>query len=165
MLADGILYAATRNSFTHTSAVYAVNARTHRLLWKHPLTGFIYGGLLVAGGHVFVPWSVSDMPSPTGALIALAASDGQQEWRTPLPGDPSSPPIISGDKVYLSVDGGWVMALSPVASAVVWRVQPANYLVGVSPITAWHGLIYITAGRTFFRARYRHWRPQVEAHG
>jgi len=149
-LVDGVFYLVIRSYLTHDSTLYALREDDHTVLWKRAFAGFIYQRPLVTGGRIYIPWNVSDVPSPTGALIALRAADGAQLWRAPLPGDPYSSPVTISDDVILSVDGGWVMALRQGSGEIAWRYQPPNYRVGLSNVDAAGGLVYVAAGRTFY---------------
>ncbi len=132
---DGVIYFPG----TH-SAVYAVEGRTGRLLWKYdpeiwkndpgrlPLNFAVNRGLSYANGKVFV--AVFD-----GRLVALDAKDGRMLWSTQTlaPGSAqwiSGAPLAFKDKVIIGQAGadngerGYVTAYDQATGRQAWRFYP-----------------------------------------
>lgn len=129
---DGVLY------FSGTySAVYAVDAGTGRLLWKHDpeiwkhepermrLNFAANRGVAHANGRVFVA-------TFDGRMIALDAKTGKRLWSTPTlaPGTAyfsTGAPLVYGDKVMIGNGGGdygsrgYVTAYDQATGKQAWR--------------------------------------------
>jgi outer membrane protein assembly factor BamB len=159
------LYVSTSDSSAHTSALRALDAATGTLRWRSAFSGDISPGLAPVADRIYLGWSTCGGPCPTGALLAVNAHTGAIVWRHELPGDPYSRPVVAGNRVYMSVDGGWVEAFDAATGAQLWRTQPPGYEVGLSHVDVAGGLVYVAASRTFFAldgndGRLR-WRAQV----
>lgn len=131
-----------------TPLLTVLDPRTHTVDWTVRMPGDM-GGLLFAGNRIYAPWSPTT-PSATGAVIALDAATGAQVWRTPIPGDPYSTPVLSGNTLALSVDGGTVQAMRADTGAPLWTYRPPNWRVGLSPVASANGLLYVGAERTLY---------------
>ncbi len=159
------LYVSTSDSSAHTSALRALDTATGTLRWRSAFPGYFSPGLTPTRDRIYLGWSTCGGPCPTGALFALNAHTGAIVWRHELPGDPYSRPVVAGNRVYMSVDGGWVEAFDAATGAQLWRTQPPGYEVGLSHVDVAGDLVYVAASRTFFAldgndGRVR-WRAQV----
>src|SRR5260221_5764013 len=158
-------YVSTSDSSAHTSALRALDAASGTLRWRSAVSGYIGLGMAPIGDRIYLGWSTCGGPCPTGALLAVNAHTGASVWRHELPGDPYSRPVVAGNRVYMSVDGGWVEAFDAATGAQLWRIQPPGYQVGLSQVDVAGGLVYVAASWTFFAldgndGRVR-WRGQV----
>ncbi len=158
-------YVSTSDSSAHTSALRALDAASGTLRWRSAVSGYIGLGMAPIGDRIYLGWSTCGGPCPTGALLAVNAHTGASVWRHELPGDPYSRPVVAGNRVYMSVDGGWVEAFDAATGAQLWRIQPPGYQVGLSQVDVAGGLVYVAASWTFFAldgndGRVR-WRAQV----
>ena len=142
------------NATTHP---FALCADTRVTLWSRALPcgncaqGAYYTGSGVpaeGGAELIVPLGGTH----AGSLDAVRASDGAVLWHATLPGAPNAP-VLVGDTVYVSTDGGYVFAFNVATGAQRWRYQPPNFEVGVSSLAASGGLIYVCARRTFYALR------------
>jgi outer membrane protein assembly factor BamB len=165
VLDGSTLYVSTIDYTEHTSALRALDAATGQLRWRAAFPGYFSPGLTPTGDRIYLGWSTCGGPCPTGALLALNARTGAIVWRHELPGDPYSRPVVAGNRVYMSVDGGWVEAFDAATGAQLWRTQPPGYEVGLSHVDVAGGLVYVAASRAFFALDgndgHVRWRAQV----
>jgi outer membrane protein assembly factor BamB len=78
-------------------ALVAIDAKTGKVVWRAPLVAPSYGAVTYANGVVLmadtVNFSLYAFNANTGALLATR----------PLPGPPSSAPVIVGDSIYVDI--------------------------------------------------------------
>jgi outer membrane protein assembly factor BamB len=76
-----------------------------------------------------------------GQVVALAATDGHQLWRHPLPGRSESSPLVVGDKVIVGCECNTVFALNKTTGKTIWE-RHVNGAVKASP-TYSNGIVYV----------------------
>ncbi len=89
----------------------------HEVVWSHPVMCYEQS-LLVADGHVY---AVSDR----GVAYCWRATDGKEQWRERLGGRYSSSPLLVGDTIYATSEGGetFVFKASPERFELVAKNQ------------------------------------------
>ncbi|MES2150621.1 MAG: PQQ-binding-like beta-propeller repeat protein [Pseudomonadota bacterium] len=102
--------------------VYALDARTGRLVWAYKTGGMVHSSPALAGANIVVgSWD--------GALYALDAASGQQRWRfqteteqktSILRGIQASPSVDHG-VVYIGSRDGHFYAIDALSGAQKWR--------------------------------------------
>lgn len=151
--------------------VYAYNARTGAIRWRHPVAGTIFDTTpIVANGVVYV--RVADIgPDSASLLVALNASDGGERWRVRYTASQLRSLLVEGDTLFLadtSIDRATLLALRPEDGAALWNVTITSLEAigsGSRPIAAAGGTVYFTPdGITLVAARERDgavlWRAQ-----
>jgi outer membrane protein assembly factor BamB len=142
---DGVVYGTaylTGSDFPSPTAIYALDARSGKLLWQVKQSG---GGHIakVSGGIVYVAYAPMP-PTGTEGLTALSAKDGVQLWHFDTPGSVIVPQAMNG-QVYAIVrspattDGAprpaYLVALDARTGAVQWRfprdASGTTYLLNV----------------------------------
>jgi outer membrane protein assembly factor BamB len=156
-VAHGDLYVGACCSTTNNSHLFALRADTGATIWSRTFAGNIatptpmdsQGATSTAASTVvIVPWAGSS--PPFGGLYALRASNGATLWHTDMPGKPYSNPVIVGNSVFMSTDGGYVVAYDIATGARRWRYQPLHHEVGLSSLAASGDLIYVCVSRTLY---------------
>lgn len=125
--ADGTLFIGN-----NAGTLFALNAATGRVKWKHHVANDLMSAPLVYRGLVIVGEgnAVSFAPSPafplsvgTGvsAILAFDERNGALRWRRPLRGSGMpTPAIING--VLVHHDGaGWISALDPMTGKLLYE--------------------------------------------
>ncbi|HYJ66278.1 MAG TPA: PQQ-binding-like beta-propeller repeat protein, partial [Nocardioidaceae bacterium] len=80
-----------------TWAVRGMDATTGAVQWQYRLTGPSYGATTIANGVAFVPSTFDS------SLAVLDTATGLPLYNTPVPGPPSSSPVVVGDSVYMGI--------------------------------------------------------------
>jgi outer membrane protein assembly factor BamB len=88
--------------------------------WSATTAGQTDGGMVVAGGTVFVNGQTSKIPH----LVALNASTGNQLWTVANTQD--SPPVVSGDVVYVDDSDGSISAHQTSDGSQLWKSAKIN---------------------------------------
>ena len=57
----------------------------------------------------------------TGALVALSREDGREAWRIPIAGQLDAAPTIVGDRLYVTLREGTVLALNTADGRQLWK--------------------------------------------
>jgi outer membrane protein assembly factor BamB len=78
-------------------SIVAIDDNTGKILWRAPLYAPSYGAVTYANGVVLVADTVNF------ALHAFSANTGLLLATRPLPGPPSSAPVVVGDSVYVAI--------------------------------------------------------------
>ncbi len=119
--------------------LYAVEAKTGKLIWKFASQGIIRSQPAISGGLVYIA-------SDDGFLYAVKAQDGTQAWRTDIGnalartnreklGTDTRPtgwdymqssPIVAQGRVYVGSLNGKVYALASDTGQVAWTYQTSN---------------------------------------
>jgi outer membrane protein assembly factor BamB len=125
-----------------TSMLYALSARTGRIVWKRR-TPPGYGpwiGAAYDDGMVFVVPESGATPGGPGAMFAYSARDGMPLWRAVLPGQYlfSSAPTARDGYVYTGGAGvgGTVYAVRETDGKLVWTAPVENGDSSAPAVTA-----------------------------
>ncbi len=132
--ANGVLYAAPfTNAIGGKSFLYALDATTGTLLWKHKTTNFGGRPLVVADGVVYY----SDLQRH---LFAIDTTTHKQKWRFSAHGDIGRPAIANGI-VYAGSFDHKLYALNETTGAKLWSFNTRDELFA-DPSVA-NGIVYI----------------------
>ena len=113
-VADGRVFVVTRND-----VAFALDARTGETLWQAQGVG---GAGLLGGSSPAVDGQLAVIPFASGEVLGLVPRNGLQIWGTAITGgrrglvrssisDISGDPVIDGDTVYASNQGGRTVSL------------------------------------------------------
>ena len=140
---DGVVYIGGYED----DYVYALNASTGQLIWKHNVVEYANSPVVVDG--------VVYIGSNGDYVYALNASTGEEIWnyyRTY--GDVESPPVVVDGVVYVGseggIEGGFIYALDASTGDLIWKYQTSG-LVKSSPAVV-DGVVYIGSGDGKFYA-------------
>jgi outer membrane protein assembly factor BamB len=128
-VANGMVYVG---SFDRN--VYALNASTGALRWKHTTLDQVQSSPAVANGVVYIGSGVAD-----GNVYALKASTGALLWKYAA-GRASSPAVANG-VVYVGSRDRHVYALNAATGALLWK-----YTIGASVYSSpavVNGVVYV----------------------
>ncbi|TWD83160.1 outer membrane protein assembly factor BamB [Kribbella amoyensis] len=126
-VADGLVYVPTLRG-----TLFAVDAKTGRLKWRHdPETApagsnqrtYGYYGVTVADGKVLFPFQTRFGEAAAGLLLALDAKTGQRVWASPMAGNTMSDgtPAVADGRVYVgNQDGSVVIAYDLKTGQKLW---------------------------------------------
>ena len=82
---------------TRLFSLVAIDEQTGKILWHAPLTAPSYGAVTYANGVVLMADTV------TFSLDAFDANTGLPLAFRPIPGPPSSAPVLVGDSIYVAI--------------------------------------------------------------
>jgi outer membrane protein assembly factor BamB len=94
-----------------------------RARWRRPVKG------MVVSLHWDTGWLIASIDA--GRLLALRATDGVVLWEKDLGSPLHSPPAPAGDRVYLPLSDGRLVALSLTTGADVWTTKFSEPVVGI----------------------------------
>ena len=94
--------------------------------WRRPIEG------RVVSLHWDTGWLLASTAS--GPLLALRAVDGEILWQRDLGAPLQAPPAASGDRLYLGLKDGRVLALSLQTGTDIWTRKLAEAAVGILPV-------------------------------
>ena len=97
-----------------------------RAQWRRPVEGRVTSLYWDTG------WLLASTES--GPLLALRATDGEILWRRELGSPLHAPPSPAGDRVYLPLKDGRIVALSIHTGEEVWTHKLAEAAVGILPV-------------------------------
>ncbi len=106
---DGLVFAAG------DGVVLAFEDRTGKTAWRTPLEGTLASPVFFDAGFLLV--SKSD-----GELVGIRAEDGTILWRHNLNAPPVIAPAASGDRLFVGLKGGQVVAIDRDAGQPLWSV-------------------------------------------
>jgi len=117
---DGLVFAGSED---------LIEARTEtdgRAQWRRPITGRVLSLYWNTG------WLLAS--TETGPLLAIRAVDGEIIWQRDLGSPLSAPPAPSGDRLYLGLKDGRVLALSLQTGEDIWTQKLAESAAGILPV-------------------------------
>jgi len=133
--------------------VYALDAATGALAWKHETGDVVHASPAVADGTVYVgSWD--------GRLYALDAATGAQRWAYQAGVDPlihnqqgfqSSAAVVDGT-VFVGCRDGHLYAIDARAGGLKWSVDTAGSWVVGSPAVSGGRVYFATSDSALFRA-------------
>ncbi len=116
--------------------LYALDARTGRLLWSEDLGGALVGTPVVSEeGVVYIGSFASE-------LVALDAENGSVLWREPTTDWVWSGPALDGDWLYYGDVGGMLYGINRLDTSQRWTYQADGPIAGKPLVT--DDTIYIT---------------------
>ena len=124
LIADGKVFVTVKNSSTHGTRLYALNATNGATIWTFELGGtFWWSAACYENGRVFAL-------NGSGVLRALDGATGGLIWSVQLPGQFSfdSAPTVHEGVIYTAGagSGGTVYAVSAASGAVLWTAPVIN---------------------------------------
>lgn len=129
-VADGRVFVVTRND-----VAFALDARSGQILWQAQGVG---GVGLLGGASPAVDGQLAVIPFASGEVLGLVARSGLQVWGTAITGgrrglvrsgisDISGDPVIDGDTVYASNQGGRTVSLDRATGERRWTMGEGAY--------------------------------------
>jgi outer membrane protein assembly factor BamB len=164
--------AVTRPSEAHPGPAYEtlsfVAPDTGKVRWQHreEWGSFIPNGNgdgpVVADGVVYMVGGTNTTSTdrahlPSGMLLALRASDGQQLWRNDI-GALASRPVVDGDTIYITAQhvidksgpSKTVYALNRRDGSVRWKTEIVGTGTLTDSLTLSHGRLFLSASQFCF---------------
>jgi outer membrane protein assembly factor BamB len=94
--------------------------------WRRPVQGKV----------ITLHWNAGWLFAQTepGLFLAIRAADGQILWQKEFGSTLSAPPAAAGDRVYLALNDGRVVALSLQAGQEIWTHKLGEPAVGILPV-------------------------------
>jgi outer membrane protein assembly factor BamB len=94
--------------------------------WRRPVDGKV----------ITVHWNTGWLFAQTepGLLLAIRAADGEILWQTKFGSTLSAPPAAAGDRVYLGLTDGRVIALALQSGQEIWTYKMAEPAAGILPV-------------------------------
>ena len=130
---NGLVFAATADALTALDTSGATR-------WSLPVPGGFSAPPLWDTG-----WLIA--PTRSGDVLCLRASDGQVLWTRHLESPVSARPAIAGDRVYVTLEDGRILALDLRTGAVEWERRLGGR--GASPL-ALDDRLFVGAADKFF---------------
>ncbi|MFH1908034.1 MAG: PQQ-binding-like beta-propeller repeat protein [Chloroflexota bacterium] len=123
--------------------VYAVDARTGKLVWDKTLTGAILGSPVLGGdGQLYVM-------TFGGTVFALDTANGEQLWKFAAGNFVWSAPVLSNGELYFGDSNGNFYALNASTGAKDWSLQPSSPILGAPLVAGDHILFGTEAGNLY----------------
>ncbi len=132
----GILYVGSTDQH-----LYAINAESGRILWRHPTPAPIYAPVALHGDHLVAACF-------DGTLFSLHRRNRRERFRTTLGGPIVSAPVIVGDRLVVGSRDTFLHGLDAATGAARWRNTHWFSWVESTPRVA-DGTLYI--GSSDFR--------------
>ena len=106
--------------------IEARSATDGRAQWRRPVTGRV----------VSLHWDTGWLLAQTGAgvFFAIRASDGAVLWQKDFGSALSAPPAPAGERVYLPLKDGRIVALSLQSGEEIWTRKFAESAAGILPV-------------------------------
>lgn len=117
---DGLVFAGS------DGLIEARTGADGRARWRRPVKG------TVVSLHWDTGWLIASLDA--GPLLAIRATDGQVIWERDLGSPLHSPPAPAGDRVYLPLNDGRLVALSLTTGDEIWTTKFAEPVVGLLPV-------------------------------
>ncbi len=140
----GVVYAGGTGK---DPAVYALDAKTGKTLWKTAVDNQVMTTPVVHNGVVYVGSGNHDFPvasvpsygvkivrgSGSSAIYALSAKTGAVLWTHRTRGEDMPTFVYANHLIYVANGGDEVLALSPETGATVWKLALPSYVSMSSP--------------------------------
>ncbi len=107
--------------------VQALNARSGKVLWRHPFPGRTESSPLVVGNEVIAGCEC-------GSVFALDARSGRERWSTAVGGAVKASPAYDRGTVFVGDYGGQMTALRAGSGRVVWQASAGNSIYGTAAV-------------------------------
>jgi outer membrane protein assembly factor BamB len=119
VIGEGVLYFMDKDA-----VLYAMNAKTGKVLWKKDKGGLSAASPAWADGHLFV------VTLEPGNVQRINPRNGQTLWNRDLGARSETSPLIYGDKIIVGNESGTVFALSTRDGSVDWTLDTAGSVKG-----------------------------------
>ena len=123
-----------------------------RARWRRPVTG------TVISLHWDTGWLIA--ATEAGPLLAIRAADGEVLWQRDLGSPLSAPAALAGDRLYVGLNDGRVLALSLMTGEEIW--SPEARRVGDGPLPANDRVFVGARDNRFHCTRCQRRRPGLE---
>ncbi|WP_435073754.1 PQQ-binding-like beta-propeller repeat protein [Halorubrum sp. HHNYT27] len=163
IVANGTVYVGSgKYSGGGRGVLFAIDAATGTVDWRTDLGDSVHTTAVVEGDRVYVivrdEVSEQTFTDDRFALVAVDATTGEEQWRTPLPGenaewvDIGSALVLSQNQLFLTISeargnvqdsGSAVLAFDAASGDQVWRYEVRGQ--GFSAPVAANGTVYVTA--------------------
>ncbi len=117
---DGLVFAGS------DGLIEARSKGDGRAQWRRPIKG------KVTSLHWDTGWLLA--ASDAGPLLAIRAADGEILWQRDLGAPLQAAPAPAGDRVYLPLKDGRVVALSLATGEEIWTHKLSEAAVGILPV-------------------------------
>ncbi|HKY19736.1 MAG TPA: PQQ-binding-like beta-propeller repeat protein [Vicinamibacterales bacterium] len=117
---DGLVFAGS------DGLIEARSKRDGRAQWRRPITGKVTSLYWDTG------WLLAS--TETGPLLAIRATDGEIMWQRDLGASLQAAPAPAGDRVYLPLKDGRVVALSLTTGEEIWTHKLSEAAAGILPV-------------------------------
>ena len=104
--------------------VYAFNAFSGKLMWKHRARGMFKGSLCAYENHLYIG-------NTDNLLRCINAETGRVKWRVDTGKDLDSSPCVIDDRLYIAGENGNLRCLNPGTGKQIWK----KFVGGIGPGT------------------------------
>jgi outer membrane protein assembly factor BamB len=119
----------------NSGLAFSIKTRTGKARWKQQVAH------LNASAPTYSDNTIYFSNLEPGQVVALAAFDGHQIWKHPLPGRTESSPLVVGNKVIVGCECNTVFALNKKTGKTIWERHVAG-AVKASPAYS-NGTVYV----------------------
>ena len=140
VLSQGVLYISNSSN-----KIYALNALTGRKEWAQSI-GSLPESLTLDGAT-----GILYIGSANGTVFALNIKSHQLAWPPRNTGDQmeyDSPPVVSGNHVYVCNDSGTLYALGAATGAIRWHFATGDLGYCAPAVNADNGDVYVATSRS-----------------
>jgi outer membrane protein assembly factor BamB len=130
-----VLVAGQLFGVNNEGLAFSVKTRTGKARWKRQIAQLNASAPTYSGGTLYI----SNLEP--GQVVALAAYDGHQIWKHPLPGRSESSPLVVGNKVIVGCECNTVFALDKATGKTIWE-RHVNGAVKAAPAYS-DGIVYV----------------------
>jgi outer membrane protein assembly factor BamB len=135
LVADGMLFIATKEQYPNASIVYAIDLQAGKELWSIEPTNSVLVPLSLANGTILIG-------DDTGMIQAYDVSTRQTKWQFQVNNAIGDISIAQGT-VYISSESGYLYALDIHTGQEKWQFQAAKNLVHPPMIS--NGMIFVAS--------------------
>ncbi len=114
---------------------FAIKTKTGKARWKQQVAH------LNASAPAYSDNTIYLSNLDPGQVVALAAYDGHQVWKHPLPGRSESSPLVAGNKVIVGCECNTIYALNKKTGRTIWQTH-VNGAVKAAPAYS-NGILYL----------------------
>jgi outer membrane protein assembly factor BamB len=114
---------------------FSVKSRLGKARWKRQVASLNASAPAYSDGMIYVS------SLEPGQVMALAAYDGHQVWKHPLPGRTESSPLVVGNKLIVGCECNTVVALDKATGKTIWE-RHVNGSVKAAPAYS-DGIVYV----------------------
>lgn len=134
---DSTVYVGASTGVGKPASLWAIESRTGNRVWHYRSAFGGIGPPAMVGGEVLITdFSPVNGGSANGALVALAAGNGDVQWKMPLRGLPSYGTTVAGRLVLVGLhktsSSGTVLAVHLDSGQPIWKV-PVPGLIAAPP--------------------------------
>jgi outer membrane protein assembly factor BamB len=162
-LAGGVIYVGGDGGTRASNGVYAIDAKSGRMLWHRSLANMVMTTPVVAEGMVFVglgnqQFSAADQAkvqhlktrgivrgTGANAWMALDAATGAVLWTRPTRGEDMPTPVYAHGVLYTVNGSGDVVAYWAKTGTPLWSLRIPSYVSMSSPVLVGDSMIFAGA--------------------